>query len=308
MATKFVSCLNIKSDAIVAAPVPVEPFVPSSANIFPKMTSHINDTAWELWEFEGFSANGEVTVGVSLYRDARGVEKGGFHAEINAIWPDGKKWSETLYFTESIITAEGDSLNEGQVHGVWKSTDDEGQTTRAISFSIGADQASAIVNFSVPNQVTGTIELRSSGAERKSRLPVSEEAALLCPSVYYMFPMGPVTADVDMTFSAVADDAERKLCIRPNGGGDSGYGGMVRGWSSKAWPQFMDDAYYVVAKAGPYMLQLLRIVASATADHGSHVAARLYRGDELLCAANQVLQKQPQEEESVARQVCQDVS
>ncbi|KAI1117109.1 hypothetical protein F5Y14DRAFT_448492 [Nemania sp. NC0429] len=304
MAKEFVSSLDFNRDAIVAGPVPVEPFVPSSANLFPKMTRCINDAAWELWEFEGFSANGEATVGVSFYRDARGIEERGFHADVNAIWPDGIKWSETLYFTESTIAAEGDSPHDGHVHGVWKSMDGEGRTIRGISFNIEADHSSATVHFSVPNKVTGVIELRSSGADKESRLPGTEKEALLCPSVYYMFPMGPVTAKVDLTFTAVDDDWERRLCIHPSDGGE---GGMVRGWSSRAWPQFMDDAYYVVARVGPYKLQLIRIVGSAGAGRRSSAVARLYRGDELLCAANQSIPDEPQEAETTPKLGGQDI-
>ncbi|KAI0102476.1 hypothetical protein GGR51DRAFT_574151 [Nemania sp. FL0031] len=299
MASTIVSSLNIKGDSVVAGPVPIEPFIPSSANLFPKMTSQINDAAWELWEFEGFSTDGETAMGVSLYRDARGREKGGFHAEVNAIWPDGKKWGETLYFAESTMTAEGGSPHDGPVYGVWKSVDDRNDALRTITFSITEDNSSAIVCFSVPNKVTGMIELRSSGTARKARLPATEEAALLYPSVYYMFPMGPVTADADLTFTAVSNDGERKLYLRSN---DGSHGGMVRGWSSKAWPQFMNDAYYVVANVGPYMLQLLRIVGSAAANHKPHVAARLYRDDELVCSANRVVNRQTRETESTTQE------
>nr|A0A089GT80.1 RecName: Full=Diels-Alderase gNR600; AltName: Full=Pyrrolocin biosynthesis protein gNR600 [fungal sp. NRRL 50135]AIP87501.1 hypothetical protein gNR600 [fungal sp. NRRL 50135] len=306
MAGTFVSVLDISGDSVVTGPVPVEPFVPGSANLFPKMTSRINDTAWELWEFEGFSAGGEAAVGVSLYRDARGVDKGGFHAEVNAIWPDGRKWGQTLYFAESIVTAEGASPDEGRIHGFWRSNSNTAggapAAARSITFSISEDLGVATVCFSVPDQVTGTIELRSSGSNRKSCLPATEEAALLYPSVYYMFPMGPVDANADLTFSFSATaggeiEEERKLSVQSRGGG---HGGMVRGWSTEAWPQFMNDAYYVVAKVGSYMLQMLRVVGSAAAGHRPYAVARLYLNKELVCAANQAVDAQSAAEGSTA--------
>ncbi|OQE24843.1 hypothetical protein PENFLA_c009G10665 [Penicillium flavigenum] len=295
MASTHASVLDIRDSSVVAGPVLVDPFISDSANLFPKMPSRIKDGSWELWEFEAFSDGGETAVGVSLYRDIRGLEQDGFHAELNAIWPDGSKWGETLYFAKSIITADSTVHSyEGRVNGVWTSRDGydghNGQTTRTITFTIAADLSSATVLFCVPGQVSGTINLQSimiSTNNQKTSLPATEEAALLYPSVYYMFPMGPQTATVDLAFAARADgEEERKLYIGPE---NDGHGGMVRGWSSHAWPQFMNEAYYTVAYIGPYMMQLLRIVGTAATGHKPYAVARLYRGHDLVCAANHVL-------------------
>ena len=48
----------------------------------------------------------------------------------------------------------------------------------------------------------------------------------------------------------------------------------------------MNDAYYVVGKLGPYNIQILRILGSVFAQHKPCAVARLYRGDEMVCAAN----------------------
>ncbi|EAW07627.1 uncharacterized protein ACLA_023410 [Aspergillus clavatus NRRL 1] len=253
MAGTSVSVLDIRDSPIIAGPVLMDPFISGSANLFPKMPSRINDDSWELWEFEAFSDDGETAVGVSLYRDLRGLDQDGFHAELNAIWPDGSKWGETLYFAKSVITAEGSA-------------------------------------HSHEGRLSGTMNLHrilESTSNQKTSLPVTEEAALLYPSVYYTFPMGPQAATVDLTFAARAVGEEgRKLYI---GSENNGHGGMVRGWSSRAWPEFMNEAYYAVAHVGPYMLQLLRVVGSAAAGHMPHAVARLYRDHELVCAANHVL-------------------
>jgi hypothetical protein len=41
------------------------------------------------------------------------VEKGGFHAEVNALWGDGRHWGQTLYFAESEVTEEEDESVTG---------------------------------------------------------------------------------------------------------------------------------------------------------------------------------------------------
>ncbi len=280
MASQFVSHLNTTGDSIVSGPVAVEPFVPGSANLFPKMVNHINDSAWELWQFDGFSADGETAVSVSFYRDTRGLEKGGFHIDINAIWPDGSKWGEMLFFPESIVTLEGASYTQGRVQGVWKSA------TASTSFSIEANLSAATVLFSVPGRVTGTIEPRFMGiGGHESRLPAAESAALLGPSVYYLFPMGPASATTDLAFGVVDKVNGTVHEKRHSVGKDGGRGSIVRGWSALAFPQMFTDAYYLNAVIGPYMLQLIRIISSAATGRKPHTIARLYRDDELVCAA-----------------------
>ncbi|TPX17554.1 uncharacterized protein E0L32_012147 [Thyridium curvatum] len=289
MANTFVSFLDATGDSIVSGPVPVESFVPRSANLFPKMPNGINDEGWELWEFDGISADGETSVATSFYRDARSLEEGGFHVDVNAIWPDGTKWGGELYFAQSVISAlGGDYPHDGQLHGVWKSGKEGGASA---SFSISSDCSSAIVHFSSPGRVTGTIMIRALGDNLVSRLPETEGAALLSPSVHYLFPMGPAAATANLSF-VMQDEAsgtsasERQLTLDED---EAASGAMVRGWSCSAWPRFMIDAYYVCGKIGPYHLQLIRIVSTAADGHKSHVAARLYCGNELVCAANEAM-------------------
>ncbi|KAJ4421153.1 hypothetical protein N0V82_003917 [Gnomoniopsis sp. IMI 355080] len=294
MAPKRISLIRAIDDSIINGPVPLQPFVPKSANIFPKMVSLISNTAWELWEFEAFSADGSTALGVSLYRDARGIDKGGFHAEVNALWPDGRKWGETLYFHESMITDENDEdsgTEGGCVQGVWRTLEEDRDpaaqaslSAGSITFTTAADLSSVSVCFLVPSLVTGTLELRCLGGDHRCYRPADPDAALLYPSVYYMFPMGPLVSDADLVFHiSDSDEGRRRLIVKSQ---DGARGGMVRGWSTKAWPDFMNDAYYTVANVGPYSLQLLRVVGSAAAEHKSYVSARLYRGDDLACAAN----------------------
>lgn len=286
MANTFVSSLNATGDSVGPRPAPMDPFVPGSANLFPKMVNRIDEAAWELWQFDGFSADNETAVSISFYRDTRGFKEGGFHVELNALWPDGSKWGEKLYFVESTITADN-----GSVHGIWKSSDSTATVNNSVSFDIAADLSTATVRFSVPDRVTGTIELRALGGNRESRLPPTEGAALLGPSVYYLFPLGPAAAAVDLVLFDAADDEtsgtahKRTVIMRAD---DGTRGGFVRGWSTFAWPQIMTDAYYMCGTAGPYMLQVIRIVSSAADGRKPHTVARLYRDEGLVYAANQV--------------------
>ncbi|KAJ5660075.1 hypothetical protein N7507_006526 [Penicillium longicatenatum] len=279
MSNTFVSFFSLDGDSIVSGPVPVDPFVPDSGNIFPKMVNQINDAAWELWQFDGLAANGKTAVTVSFYRDTRTLTEGGFHAELNAIWPDGTSWGEKLFFEESVITSEGDFSHTGKVHGVWKSD------AASVTFRIAADLSVATLQFSVPGRVTGTLELSSLSSRSDSRLPATDGAAKLGSSVHYIYPLGPCVSSADLVFDA-ADDTNRRTLILKAENGDRG--GFVRGWSSLAWPHFMTDAYYICGTAGPYMLQLIRIVSTAADDYKPSVVARLYHNTELVCAANQI--------------------
>lgn len=303
MAQKRVSLLRATDNSVVDGPVPVQPFVPKSANMFPKMVNVISNTAWELWEFEAFSADGSTALGLSLYRDARGIDKGGFHAEVNALWSDGQKWGETLYFQESMITEENgedSGTEDGRVQGVWRTSGEEvgepaahaSLSTGSITFTTAADLASVSVCFSIPSQIEGTLELRCLGTDHKCYRPAQPDAALLYPSVYYMFPMGPLVSDANLFFHIPGvDEGKRSLIVNSQKGGR---GGMVRGWSTKAWPDFMNDAYYTVACVGPYSLQLLRVVGSAATEHKSYVSARLYHAADLICAVNGVCNDKPE--------------
>ncbi|CAO2648212.1 Nn.00g074790.m01.CDS01 [Neocucurbitaria sp. VM-36] len=278
------SALDITHDCIVDAPVQPAPFIPGSANLFSKFPTHISKDSWELWEFDSFSADGALALGCSLYRDARGFEKGGFHAEVNALWPDGRHWGKTLFFAESIVNKEQD----GRVRGLWRAKTDveNGEQESKISFSISADCSAATLRFEVPGELQASVEFSSTSTTPPvSRFPTSETEAQLCPDVFYMFPMGPIVASVDATISVPSNgnNEQRKLHILAEEGGR---GGMVRGWSGKAWPTFLNDAYYVVAQVGPYNLQMLRILGTVFSQHRPGVVARLYYNNELVGAAN----------------------
>jgi hypothetical protein len=265
------STLNISDGCIIPTPATPSPFLPNTANLFPKLLTGIDASAWELWEFDTIGSDGAVALGCSLYRDARGVDEGGFHAEVNALWGDGRHWGQTLYFAESSVREEED----GSVRGVWSGENG------SISFAIDADCEVATVQFDVLGLVEGRVELRSTSiTSPSSRFPGTGEEAQLAPGVFYLFPMGPVVSSVTATFTFPDEAEQRTLDI------EAGSGGMVRGWSHRAWPSFMNDAYYVVGKLGPYNIQILRILGSVFAQYKPRAVARLYYENEMVSAAN----------------------
>lgn len=284
------SSLDIR-EAIAPGPVEMESFKPHSANLFPKMPSCINEASWGLWEFEAFGDHGAPTIVTSLYRDARGVDQGGFHAEVHAVWPDGRKWGKTLYFQQSTITAEDEAsiVDEGTVTGTWDPGEADGQneSEKSIVFTISPDLVSAKIRLNVPGEVVGELGLCCAGLEgarNDASLPGTEDAAQLCSSVYYTFPMGSLTATADLIFNGAEEDGSQRLLIGADKDSNS-RGGMVRGWSALAWPRFMNDAFYTVAHVWPFRLQLLRTLGSASVSHTPYAGARLHHQDQLVCAA-----------------------
>lgn len=300
MASTFVSYLNI-TDSLVSGPVPIAPFIPNSANLFPKMTERINETAWELWYFDGVTADASTAITISFFRDARAPEQG-FRTQVNAIWPDGTMWGDELYFPESIITAEEESdesqdsehQSSGRVKGTWRSSGPDG--AQHATFEVAPDLSSATLTFDVPSRVCGTMKLTApspppSGSS-SSALPSEEDLALLGPSVYYVRPMPIASVTADLTFSFTPDKK------KDQGGGDGGStrelritsedkanGGMDRFWTPLAWPQLMTESYYLRATVGEYKINVMRIISSAATGKKPYVSARLYRNDKVVCAA-----------------------
>lgn len=299
--TKVISHLTVSGDSIVSGPVMPDPFIPNDSNIFPKFIHHIDHSCWELWQFDAVSANGDTAVSLSFYRDTRTLEKGGFHVDINAIWPDGSKWGTMLLFEESTVTSRGqpgiaseykheDAFVQSTMTGTWTS-----KTSKTVAnFAIAEDLSFAIVTLHCPSSVTGTVHLTALGAQAGSksigadgRLPATDREGLLAPSIYYLFPMGPASASVDLTFTDpdLSPDSLRHVVCRENGA----WGSIVRGWSALSFPQMLSDAYYVNAAVGPYMIQLIHILSSASAGGLPHTLARLYRDNKLVFAAQDAL-------------------
>ena len=164
--------------------------------------------------------------------------------------PDGAKWGKKFFFEESMISSRKRWRTKA---GVWKT----GSNEKSVSFNIDSNVSTATISFLIPGLVTGTMELRRLDSQPKGYLPKTEEDATLRPSVFYLFPMGPVATSADLAFCMEEGNEQRILTIA------NGRGVMVRGWSENSWPHFRTDAYHVAAHIGLYMLQLVRIVSPA---------------------------------------------
>jgi hypothetical protein len=145
------SALDIKHDCIVDGPVQPDPFIPRSANLLPKFPTHISKDSWELWEFDSFSADGELALGCSLYCDERGYQKGGFYVEANALWPDGRHRGKTLLLPsrQSVKRGMERSWDSGGIRWTVR-TESEG--ARSVS-SISVDCPAATLRFEVPGEL-----------------------------------------------------------------------------------------------------------------------------------------------------------
>ena len=272
MTNNLVSYFNI-FDSLVSGPVPISPFTPNNANLFPKLPDRINETAWELWFFDGVSSNGSTGITISFFRDAQ-APKLGFRVQVNAIWPDGAQWGTELYFAESIITAE-------DVHGtkgIWRSGDDN-----LANFEVASDLQSATLTFDVQFRLKGTMNLTT--LPPSVSLPATEEEAMLGPQVHYVRPIATASITADLTFfttdKATNKTSSRDFRIEPL---DQATGGMDRFWTPLAWPQLMTESYFLRATVGEYKVHFMRIFGTVAAGEVPYVSARLYHQGRLVCA------------------------
>ncbi|KAJ5188375.1 hypothetical protein N7491_004700 [Penicillium cf. griseofulvum] len=53
----------------------------------------------------------------------------------------------------------------------------------------------------------------------------------------------------------------------------------------------MTDSYFLRATVGPYNIQLIRIISDATRGYSHHTLARLWKGQDLVCTTQQVVDR-----------------
>lgn len=152
--------------------------------------------------------------------------------------------------------------------GTWasKSASDGNETTRSITFAIDSDISSAKLQFNVPGKVVGNIHLECLPGSDNTSQAASEHCASLYPSVYYLFPMGPLQTTAKLTFTP-QDGSENERSLSIGSSKDvPGHGGMVRGWSRLSWPRFMNDAYYTapLLQIKPLSSPLLLLISRPT--------------------------------------------
>lgn len=291
MASTFVSHFNALGESIVTGNVPIAGLNVDSGNLFPKMKDRINETAWELWYFDGGTDDGQTAITISFFRDARTLAEGGFRVQVFVMWPDGTQWKDELVFAESFIAAEGDSLANARVDGVWK------DASGSASFTVAADLSMAKLQLAIAGKVTGTLTLQALSGS-KAGLPQKEEDAELSPGMYYVRPISLAKVDASLIFEtesvqhigynskdeneAVPNITQRKLSFT------GGRGGMDRCWSLHSWPQIMTESYFLRATVGPYTMQVIRIISDNATGNIPHTLARLWKDQTLVCAAHRV--------------------
>ncbi|KAM0228604.1 hypothetical protein ACHAPO_010576 [Fusarium lateritium] len=247
------------------------PFIPDSGNVFPKFTSAIPKTAWELWYFDGISRHDKSSIVIGVTRNAEGLKHGGFKVQVFVIWADERTWHRDLFFPESIVSTDESGVTEG----IWK----DATSNSSISFSCACDLSKASLVFDVPGVVQGDMHLEAlpgdTGLDTDARLG---------PSVYYVRPMGRASVKAQLSLYSSEGTAADQFVL-----GTLANGGMDRVWSPLAWPQVMTESYYLRAQVGPYAMQIMRIFPPAGSEDQPSTMARLYREGQLICAAQHVV-------------------
>ncbi|KAJ9150853.1 hypothetical protein NKR23_g3430 [Pleurostoma richardsiae] len=275
--------------SISPSSVPPSDFLPDSGNLFPKWPHQIDKGTVEVWLFDGIAADASSAVTVSFYRDVL-TAPAGFRVAINANWADGTKWGGHPVFAESVVTSEGPDIANGRVVGVWQSISADGgggSSSSRASFEVAADLSTARVSFDVPGKVTGTIVLTTSSAFQ--HLPKTAEEAKMSPEAYWMRPIAMAGVTAHLTFTTENPEgtpSEKLLRLDADQGS---FGGMDRAWSPLSWAKLISDSWFLRARAGPYLVQAMRLIDRPERGHALHATARLYHNGKLECAAQRAI-------------------
>lgn len=281
MATTFTSVLKA-GESITSEPVPESDFIPDSGNLYPKLPEKFSKTAVELWLFDAMAADGNTAFTVSFIRDVLAAPAG-FRIHVCATWADGAAWGNPLIFPESVITSEGSDVGRGRVVGVWRTNEDNSKA----GFEVAADLSTAVVTFDVPGKITGTLTHKSLGY---CCLPKTAREAQMAPDAYWIRPIAIADATVDITFYSKTPEGEttsRRMIIDKD---QQATGGMDRSWEPMPWTILITDSYFLRAKAGPYVIQVMRLVGRPEQNYELNATARLYRDGKLVCAPLRALQ------------------
>ncbi len=270
MAVTLTSHLKV-GESIIRGPLAITAAIPGSANLFPKMPKCLNKSASEAWIYHGVAGDGSEAITVTFCRDAEGAPAG-FRVKLNANWVDGTTWSEYLYFPESLVTSEGPDEARGRVVGVWRS-----DTGRA-SFEVTADLRIAVVTFEIPGKVNGTMTLTASPGD--NGLPKTVEDAKMAPKGYYLRPIAACGATTNITFHKTNKILRMQLDEKRGA-----FGGCDRTWQPVVWQELFIESWFLLARVGPYVINLLCLIDTPARGGAQHVTASLYRDGELVCAA-----------------------
>lgn len=112
----------------------------------------------------------------------------------------------------------------------------------------------------------------------------------MAPDAYWMRPIAIADATVDITFYSKTPGGEttsRRMIIDKD---QRATGGVDRSWEPMPWMKVMTDSYFLRAKAGPYVMQVVQLVGRPEQNYELYATARLYRDGKLVCTPLRALQ------------------
>lgn len=283
-------------------------FVPGTANLFPKWADKLDRTTWEQWQVQGMSADGSVAFVIIFFRYTFHAPYG-FRVMINASWAepsgeDGKEkletvWSGDFKAPHSIITEGAD----GGVTGLWRGNDVDGPPS--FRFDVGADLSNAIVTLNVPGKVAGTVSL-SPLADFDNSLSDSEADVKFTPSFWWVRPITMASVTADMTFFPHSEEQKaapgndisshfplegKRLQILAGADGSPGaFGTMERGWSTVPTAMCLSINWWVWARVGPYVVQVLWALGRPEEARALFASGRLFRDGKLVCSTQKAVE------------------
>lgn len=288
MATTLFTSLLEGDQFLANSSIPGTDFLPGSANLFPKWPEKLSPTATESWLFDAMAEDGSAAFTVTFFREGAEAPKS-FRAAINAVWADGTIWSQHLVVPVSEVTLDGPDIGHGRVTGVWRTDETQvNKSSTVASFDIAGDLSTATVNFDAPGRITGNLTQRSLGY---ATLPEADREALVAPDAYYMRPIAMADATLDITVhldnpERPGEKIEKRMCI---GQEQRAFGGMDRSWQPIVWIKEATDVVFLRARAGPYVMALVRLVGTPQKNYAITVTAALYRDGKLVSKALRAL-------------------
>lgn len=313
MATPVPSVSHVTiSESIATDHVAPTPFVPGDANLFPKWPTKLDKSSFDAWQIHGMAADSSAAVNVIFFRHTAAAPRG-FRVMINASWaePSGDATEETVWNGDvmaphSIITADP----AGGVTGVW-AADDAGAPP-AARFHVTADLSRATITFDVPGRVVGTMTLKAV-AGFDATLPQTDAAARFMPTFWWLRPIAMAGVTADLTFfpqdpnqkarpgnyaSDSFPDAGKQLTLREDGdAGRVALGAMERGWSPVLTVKCLSHNWWLWARAGPYVIQVVWSQGRPEELRELWGSGRLYRDGRLVCAPQKAVELDAPEED-----------
>jgi hypothetical protein len=206
---------------------------------FPRIVPS-NETGADQWEFDGVSEDGLQGFTFGFYRDPNYAILGSGNLRMYAefSFPDGSRWAQVDYPSESIVEA----CPGSGTRGVWRG---HGYN---YTWEVSPDMKRSRVTFDTP-KAKGVVTFESVAPPRYADGNVwkTENASLLTVRHFYHaqpIPVAEVTVDV------VLEGMEVRW---------AGIGGHERLWAAFNWFTVLSSMHFIRARTGPYALTLLEL-------------------------------------------------